>query len=225
MSKMTILLLEDDLPLSQTIQQFLEHIGYKVLIAYDALKAKELLYEHAIDLMLLDVKVPHQNGFEFLAEYRAKGNTHTPAIFITSLNRVEDVTKGFESGCDDYIRKPFALKELQVRIEALSKRSFGTNSEVVDLGNGYTFHVKGLFLSQEGKEVALTTKEVNLLSLFLKQPNKLLRYEEIFEVLWSFDEEPSHGSLRAYVNKLRHLLGKERFVTVKNEGYRYVVTE
>lgn len=221
MSKTTILLLEDDLQLNQTIQQFLEHVGYTVFIAYDALKAKEILYEEKIDLMLLDVKVPHQNGFEFLAEYRTSRNT-TPAIFITSLNRVEDVTKGFDSGCEDYIRKPFALKELQVRIEALSKRSFGTNSDVLNLGNGYAFNVKGLFLSQNGKTIALTTKEINLLSLFLKHPNELLRYEEIFETLWSFDEEPSHGSLRAYVNTLRHRIGKARFVTVKNEGYRYV---
>lgn len=221
MSKATILLLEDDVPLSDTIRQFLEHFGYRVWVAYDAIHAKEILYEQAIDLMLLDVKVPHQNGFAFLTESRANGDT-TPAIFITSLNSVDDVTQGFNSGCDDYIRKPFALKELEVRIEGVLKRYFGTHSEELDLGKGYRFNIKGLFLSHNAERIALKTKEVNLLALFLKHPNELLRYEQIFDALWGYDEEPSHGSLRAYITTLRHQLGKERFITVKHEGYRYV---
>lgn len=221
MPKATILLLEDDLQLSDTIKQFLEYTGYRVLRAYDAEKAKDILYEERVDLMLLDVKVPHQNGFDFLSEYRAGGDK-TPAIFVTSLNCVDDVARGFDSGCDDYIRKPFALKELGVRIEGVLKRYFGTQSEMVPLGNGYSFNIKGLYLSHNQNRIALKTKEANLLALFLKHPNELLRYEQIFNALWTYDEEPSHGSLRAYINTLRQLLGKDRFITVKHEGYRYV---
>jgi DNA-binding response OmpR family regulator len=221
MAQQSILLLEDDLQLSDTIKQFLEYSGYTVYPTYDALEAKDVLYEKNVDLMLLDINVPHQNGFEFLEELRKSGNV-TPAIFITSLNAVEDVTKGFEMGCDDYIRKPFALKELLVRIEAISKRNFGVHKEELDLGNGYGFNIKGLFLTQNNKKVALRTKEAKLLALFLKNTNKLLSYEAIFEVLWEYDEIPSHGSLRAYINTLRHLLGKERIETIKYSGYRYV---
>jgi len=221
MTRETILLLEDDLQLSDTIKQFLEYSGYRVLPAYDALSAKDLLYEYSIDLMLLDVKVPHQSGFDFLAEVRAEGSS-IPAIFITSLNAVDDVTRGFDIGCDDYIRKPFALKELQARVDAIIKRNFGTQSSSLDLGEGYRFDINGLFLSHEGVRVPLKTKEATLLALFLKNPNKLLRYEEIFEVLWEYGENPSQGSLRAYINTLRHALGKSRIETIKHMGYRYV---
>ncbi len=220
MAKQNILLLEDDLQLSDTVKQFLEYSGYAVYPAYDALEAKEIVYEKNIDLMLLDIKVPHQNGFDFLKELRDEGNV-TPAIFITSLNSVDDVTKGFNIGCDDYIRKPFALKELLARIEATSKRNFGTTQHKLELGNGYAFDIKGLFLTHNNQKVSLKTKEAKLLALFLKNPNRLLSYDEIFEALWEYDETPSQGSLRAYVNTLRHLIGKEHIETIKNAGYRY----
>lgn len=220
MAQKNILLLEDDLQLSDTVKQFLEYFGYALFPAYDALEAKDILYEQNIDLMLLDIKVPHQNGFDFLQEVRNEGNS-TPAIFITSLNSVDDVTKGFEIGCDDYIRKPFALKELLARVEVSIKRNFGTQQNSIELGNGYSFDIKGVFLTQHNKRVALKTKEAKLLALFLKNPNKLLSYEDIFEVLWSYDETPSQGSLRAYINTLRQHLGKEAIETIKNSGYRY----
>ena len=221
MVKQNILLLEDDLQLSDTVKQFLEYSGYTIYPAYDALSAKDILYEKSIDLMLLDIKVPHQNGFEFLQEVRDNGD-FTPAIFITSLNSVDDVTKGFNIGCDDYIRKPFALKELLARVEVILKRNFGTHDNQIDLGNGYSFNIKGLFLTQENKKISLKTKEAKLLAFFLKNPNELLSYEQIFEVLWDYDETPSQGSLRAYINTLRHALGKSKIETIKHMGYRYV---
>jgi len=220
MAQQTVLLLEDDLQLSDTVKQFLEYSGYKVYPAYDASEAKDILYEKNIDLMLLDIKVPHQNGFDFLQEVRDTGD-FTPAIFITSLNSVDDVTRGFDIGCDDYIRKPFALKELLARVEAITKRNFGTQENLLDLGNDYAFDIKGVFLTHKNEKVALKNKETKLLALFLKNPNKLLTYEAIFEVLWEYDETPSSGSLRAYINKLRSTLGKEKIETIKHSGYRY----
>jgi DNA-binding response OmpR family regulator len=221
MAQQNILLLEDDVQLSDTVKQFLDYAGYRVYPAYDALQAKDILYEQAIDLMLLDIKVPHQSGFDFLSEVRAEGEK-TPAIFITSLNSVDDVTRGFDVGCDDYIRKPFALKELRARVEVILKRNFGTHENQMDLGNGYRFDIKGVFLSYENKRVSLRNKEAKLLALFLKNPNELLLYNKIFKALWAYDENPSQGSLRAYINTLRHALGKSKIETVKHMGYRYV---
>jgi DNA-binding response OmpR family regulator len=217
----TLLLLEDDLQLSDTVKQFLELKGYKVLCAYDGLQAQEIVYEKHIDLMLLDVKVPYMDGFSFLKQIREEGRD-VPVIFITSLNSVEDVEKGFALGCDDYIRKPFALKELLVRIEALIKRSYGTHDEKVEIEEGLLFDTKELTLSVDGKRVALKTKELRLLALFLQHPNELLEYEKIFEALWDYDEEPSGGSLRTYIKTLRSVIGKEKIETVKNVGYRFV---
>jgi len=219
--KASILLLEDDQQLSDTVKQFLEYQGYEVLCAYDGLQAQDLAYEKQIDLMLLDVKVPHQNGFDFLQTLRTD-NVQTPAIFITSLNSVEDVTRGFDIGCDDYIRKPFALKELQARMEALLKRRYGTYEEKIDLGDGLLFDIKENLLTQDNQRVPLKTKEVKLLSLFLEYPNELLTYDKIFEHLWEYDEEPSAGSLRSYVKTARTFLGKDNIETIKNVGYRFV---
>jgi len=217
----TILLLEDDLQLSDTIKQFLEYKKYKVYSAYDAYQATDILYENKIDLMLLDVKVPYQNGFDLLAEIRSKGDT-TPAIFITSLNSVDDVTKGFDIGCDDYIRKPFALKELFVRIEVIFKRQLIKYDEIIELENGYSFNLSNNLLLQNSETVTIRTKELKLLTLFLKNPNKLLNYEEIYRELWDYNETPSQGSLRAYISTIRNILGKDNIETIKHLGYRYV---
>jgi DNA-binding response OmpR family regulator len=217
----TLLLLEDDIQLSDTVKQFLEFKGYEVYCAYDGLEAQDIVYEKHIDLMLLDVKVPQLNGFEFLKKVRSEGRD-MPAIFITSLNSVEDVEEGFDVGCDDYIRKPFALKELLVRVESLLKRSFGTYDEKVDLGNGLLFDTKELILNQHMKRIPLKTKELKLLSLFLQNPNELLSYEKINEALWEYDEDPSSGSLRTYIKTLRSSIGKEKIETIKNIGYRFV---
>lgn len=219
--KATILLLEDDQQLSDTVKQFLQYQGYEVLCAYDGLQAQDLVYEKQIDLMLLDIKVPHLNGFDFLQTLRTD-NVQTPAIFITSLNAVDDVTRGFDIGCDDYIRKPFALKELQARMEALLKRRYSTYEEKIDLGEGLLFDTKENLLTQDNQRVPLKTKEVKLLSFFLEYPNELLTYDKIFEHLWEYDEEPSAGSLRSYVKTVRTFLGKDNIETIKNVGYRFV---
>jgi DNA-binding response OmpR family regulator len=216
-----ILLLEDDIQLNETVKQFLELKGYEVYEAYDGLKAEEIAYEKHIDLMLLDVKVPHMSGFDFLKNIREKGK-EIPAIFITSLNSVEDVEKGFALGCDDYIRKPFALKELLVRVESLLKRSFGTHEDKVDLGEGLAFDIKELSLTKNKEKIPLKTKELKLLALFLQHPNMLLEYEKINETLWEYDEEPSSGSLRTYIKTIRAAIGKEKVETIKNIGYRFV---
>ncbi len=219
--KQTILLLEDDLQLSDTIKQFLEFKGYVVYPAYDGLKAQEIFYEKHIDLMLLDVKVPHMDGFEFLKSLRDR-DKEIPVIFITSLNSVEDVERGFKLGCDDYIRKPFALKELLVRVESLLKRSFGTTDEKIELSNGAIFDIKELSLTQNSQKIPLKTKELKLLTLFLQHPNELIAYKKIYETLWDYEEEPSNGSLRTYIKTIRLAIGKDKIETVKNIGYRFV---
>ena len=216
-----ILLLEDDLQLNDTIKQFLEHHNYIVLSAYDAHQAVDIVYESDIDLMLLDIKVPYQNGFDLLTQLRAEGND-TPAIFITSLHSVDDVSKGFDAGCDDYIRKPFALKELLVRIEAQIRKRYGSRDEYIELGGGLRYNPKEFRLTREGETISLKNKEAKLLILMLEHPNQLLTYEKINLALWEYDEEPSAGSLRTYIKTLRSHLGKDHIETIKSIGYRFV---
>ena len=216
----SILLLEDDIELNGTIKQFLEYLGYKVFVAFDAEVAKDIVYENSIDLMLLDVKVPKQSGFDLLKELRDSGNT-TPAIFITSLNTIDDLSRGFDAGCDDYIKKPFELKELQLRVQAAIKKSFNATSNRVKIDENIEFDIDNFKLFINQKEQTLKQKEAKLLALFLKNRGKSLTYEQIFNAIWDYSQEPNSHSLRTYIHKLRQLIGKDRIKTIKNQGYLF----
>jgi len=214
-------LLEDDLELSNTVTSYLQRKNFKVIQSFDPLDAKEKIYEHRFDILLIDIKIPFQNGFEFLKELRKEKND-TPAIFITSLHTAEDATRGFESGCDDYIRKPFALKELLSRMEAVIKRYYKTHQSVIEIDEKISFDYTNNILLKNGEKIPLKPKEVALLKLFLRNKNQIVTKKRIFEHLWEYDEEPNEGSLRAFVSGLRKHLGKKRIETVKEVGYRFV---
>ena len=221
MGKGKILLLEDDANLNETITDFLEENGYVVSSAYDGYEAQDRLYESKYDLLLLDVNTPGIDGFTLLQEAR-DNDVVAPAVFITSLDGVDDLEKGFKSGCDDYIRKPFSLKELKVRIESLLKRQFGTHAEKIAIDENFAFDAPNLTLYKNDEAIKLKNKEVQLLKLFLANPNRTLHKGEIFEALWDYGEEPNEGSLRTYIKVLRSHLGKESIETIKNVGYLYV---
>ncbi len=220
--KPKILLLEDDMELSDTIAKFLRSKGFEVVQSFDGEDARDKMYENRFDLWLLDVKVPFQNSIKLLSQFRKNGND-TPAIFITSLHGADDATKGFEAGADDYIRKPFALKELLARIEAVMKRRYQSGSEEIVIDKKRRFDIMNLTLTVDGEIIYLKPKEARLLALFLQNPNRVLRKEEIFDALWDFGETPNEGSLRTFVKVLRKHIGKERIETVKEVGYRYKV--
>lgn len=221
MIKAKLLLLEDDPNLSESVSEYLNEQEYEVVCVYDASCAEDILYEQKFDLLLLDVNVPNGNGFSLLKNSRREGNS-TPAIFLTSRNAMDDVEEGFASGADDYLRKPFALKELLLRIQTILKRSFyHPISESIDLGDGITYDTINQVLKINGVEQNLQLKEHKLLKLFLQHKGELLIHEVIMEHLWDFDETPSDGSLRTYIKTLRKLLGGERIVSHKRLGYQF----
>lgn len=221
MIKAKLLLLEDDPNLSESVSEYLNEQGYDIVCVYDASSAEDILYEQKFDLLLLDVNVPNGNGFSLLKNSRREGNS-TPAIFLTSRNAMDDVEEGFASGADDYLRKPFALKELLLRIQTILKRSFyHPISESIDLGDGITYDTINQVLKIKGAEQSLQLKEHKLLKLFLQHKGELLIHEVIMEHLWDFDETPSDGSLRTYIKTLRKLLGGERIVSHKRLGYQF----
>jgi DNA-binding response OmpR family regulator len=224
MAKAHIFLLEDDANLNETIADYLVEQGFRVDAAYDGHEAQDLLYEKRYDLLLLDVNTPGINGFDLLKEARAEGVT-APAIYITSLNSVEDLETGFKSGGDDYIRKPFALKELLIRVETLIARSFYHESkEEILISDTLRYDIKNGALLDGETTIQLGVKEGKLLKLFMKHPDEVIAHERIFKVLWDYDEEPSDTSLRTYIKNLRKLIGKDRIVSIKKQGYKYVST-
>lgn len=216
-----ILLLEDDVNLNETIEEFLNENEFSVTCAFDGQSASELIYENTYDVFLLDVNVPSPNGFELLKSSRADGNT-TPAIFITSLNSTQDLAEGFESGCDDYIRKPFALQELLLRINNIVKRNFYHNTnDTLKISKNLEYDVQADELLENGSSVNLHNKEKLLLKLFLQHSNEQVSHEVINEHLWNFEEEPSDTALRTYIKHLRKVLGKDRIVSIKRYGYKF----
>lgn len=221
MTKAKLLLLEDDPNLSESVCEYLEEQGYDVVPVYDASAAEDALYEGKFDVLLLDVNVPGGDGFSLLKTSRKEGNV-TPAIFITSRNGMSDVEEGFESGGDDYIRKPYQLKELLLRIQTILKRNFyHPPSDTLDLGEGITYDILNQVLRIQNKEQPLQLKEHKLLKLFIQHKNELLTHETIMEYLWDYEETPSDGSLRTYIKTLRKLLGKDRIVSHKRLGYQF----
>ncbi len=216
-----IFLLEDDINLNETIAEFLEEEGYLVTSTYDGDEAEDLIYENSFDIYLLDVNVPGLNGFQLLEKIR-KNDDKVPAIFITSLNAMDDVEAGYKSGCDDYIRKPFELKELLFRVQTLLKRSFFhvfDSKTTIDDNIEYNTLTNELIVS--GDSVRLQNKEALLLKLFLQRKDEIISHAVIYDALWSYDEVSSDTALRTYIKNLRKIIGKDKIVSVKKLGYKF----
>jgi two-component system, OmpR family, response regulator len=218
--KNKILLLEDDLNLSETVAEYFDEQGFDVICVYDGDDAIASIYENHFDLLLLDVNVPNKNGFDVLKEIRAQNN-NIPAIFTTSLNSMDSLEEGYNSGCDDYIRKPFELRELLFRVQTILKREFSQKSDVINITDDITFNSISNELKQNDEEIKLNLKELKLLKFFLQHPNELLAHDRIYDHVWDYDEDYSDNSLRTYIKNLRKILGKDKIVSLKKLGYRF----
>ncbi|MCP4969530.1 MAG: response regulator transcription factor [Arcobacter sp.] len=219
--KTKLLLLEDDLTLSETVVDYFEEQGFVITPVYDGDEAQEIIYEKKFDLFLLDVNVPFQNGFELLKTIRNDGNK-TPAIFITSLNSMASLEEGFNSGCDDYIRKPFELKELLLRVKTIIKREFSNNIDnIIKIDENIIFDTSTNELKKDDEIVQLNFKEQKLLKFFLQNKDELIIHDRIYDYVWDYGEQSSDNSLRTYIKNLRKILGKDRIVSLKKLGYRF----
>ncbi len=214
--KRKILLLEDDILLAQTLIDILED-SYSIEHAKNGLEALEKNFNKNYDLYLLDINVPRLGGDEFLRHLREKGDT-TPAIFITSYNTIEKLKEGFAIGADDYIKKPFDTDELLCRIEAVLKRYFNIK-DYIELSNECRYDFGARTLYKKGSPIYLPPKILKLLELLIKNHERCTTNEEIINHLWHPSEEYSTGSIRIYINKIRNVIGKEKIINVKGEGY------
>ncbi|WP_187646753.1 response regulator transcription factor [Nitrosophilus labii] len=197
---MKILLLEDDLMLSELIKEHLSEKGYEVIHFLNGEEAFEYLYEKRVDLILLDIKVPGISGFELLKKLRENKDT-TPAIMITSANSSKDVKEGFELGCDDYIKKPFEFEELDARVEHILKL-FNINNGLIDF-KILKFDHKRHLLIFEDKEISLTPKASEILHYLYKNRGKIVTKEELIQNIWNYDGTPSEATIRSYIKMLR----------------------
>ena len=219
---MKILLLEDDLGFQESVCEFLQTLGYEVTAVSDGQEACDLIEKNFYHLFILDIKVPGVNGHEVIKYIRSL-NPNAPIMITTSLVDIDDMAIGYELGCNEYLKKPFELKELLIRMQALIKRNFShQNGEDIKILDDLCFHPQSKTLSKNGENVNISSKESDLLALFLQNKGKILTKDEIFNKIWKFDEEPSELSLRVYIKNLRQILGKDAILNKRGDGYIYV---
>ncbi|MDQ7043896.1 MAG: response regulator transcription factor [Sulfurimonas sp.] len=212
-----ILLLEDDITLGDTLCELLESEGYELSLVRLGNDVLDLTQEQSFELMLFDVNVPDYNGFELLASLRESGDT-TPCIFLTSLNDIASLSKGFEVGADDYLKKPFDFDELLVRIKALLRKSFQAQENEIHYKH-LLYKIATNELFDKKKLLPLAPQEQKLMALFFKQIDKTVSKEALLFEL-NRESEASEGALRVYITKLRKV-GLE-IETLKGTGYRLV---
>jgi len=210
-----LLLVEDDVNLAETLVELLEMEGFEVEWVGDGEKALDATFVNSYDLLLLDVNVPFVDGFELLDGLRKSGDD-TPAIFITAMSDIASLSKGFEIGADDYIKKPFEFDELIVRITSLIRKHLKITENIISV-DPYHFHIDTNELYQDETYVPLSPVELKLTTLFFKQLNTTITKENILMEL-SDGEEASEGALRVHINKLRKY--GLPIQTVKGTGYR-----
>ncbi|MDD3007431.1 MAG: response regulator transcription factor [Arcobacter sp.] len=217
---MKILLLEDDFILNEIIEEHLVSQNYEVVTTYNGNEAQELLYSQTFDLLLLDVNVPDINGFELLSDLRVQ-NIKTPAIFITSLNMADDMQKGFDSGCDDYIKKPFELKELDLRINNL-KRLFNISPlTLINISQNVNLDTQNLMIIKDEEKIHIAKKECEVLQYLINNSTKTVSIEELSLNLWAYEETPNASTIRTYIKNLRKILGEEQILNIRGVGYRF----
>jgi len=212
-----ILLVEDDQILSETLMELLECEGYVISLATTANMALEMTSTDTFELMLFDVNIPDFSGFELLKMLRESGNA-VPCIFLTSLSDIASLSRGFEVGADDYLKKPFDFDELLVRIQALLRKSFSTQKNEI-IYKDLIYKIATNELLKESKLLLFTPQESKLVSIFFKRIDKIVTKQELLYELDSINES-SEGALRVYMTKLRKS-GLE-IQTIKGIGYRLV---
>lgn len=227
MSKTKVLYVEDELFLGKIVRESLESRGFEVIMESDGGKATELFKKSDPDICVLDVMLPNKDGFEIADEIR-EINEEVPIIFLTAKTQTEDVVKGFTLGGNDYIRKPFSMEELIVRIQNLLRNRSLEETKIqgdsVDMGK-YHFQLNRQVLSNGKEERKLSYRESELLKLLYENRDKVIDRRDILNLLWGNDSFFNSRNLDVYITKLRSYLKDDpqlEIITIKGIGYRFV---
>lgn len=214
---MKILLLEDDTVLADILVDFLRE-EYEVVHTYSMKKALSLSESDSFDLYIFDINVPDGDGISLLKDLRSF-NDETPTIFITAFHDTKYLKSAFESGANDFIKKPFDLEELAQRIENI-KRHFGLSS-LVKITKELEFDTQNHILKSSSSSQHLSSKESACLHYLYKNKHKVVSVEEMLQNLWEYDEMPSGDAIRTLIKELRKYVGKEHILNIRGEGYRF----
>ncbi|MBS1653343.1 MAG: response regulator transcription factor [Bacteroidetes bacterium] len=229
MSTTKIFYVEDELFLAKIVKESLESRGFEVIMENDGAKAMPAFKKATPDICVLDVMLPNKDGFAIADEIRSL-NEDIPIIFLTAKTQTEDVVKGFSMGGNDYIRKPFSMEELIVRIQNLlrmkNEQPQKTNTDTVTLGK-YSFRLNRQVLSDGKEDRKLSYREAELLKLLYENRDKIIDRKDILNLLWGNDSFFNSRNLDVYITKLRSYIKEDpalEILTIKGIGYRFVVS-
>lgn len=221
-----ILFVEDEEDLTLIVADTLRGQGYEVVIAVDGEDGLEKFKTEAADIVVADVMMPKMDGFTMAKEIRKLSPT-VPLLFLTAKSTIDDVEQGFEIGANDYLKKPFELRELIVRIKALLRRYGDNRNEDIRFAIGaYTFNVTTQTLSFGDKETELSHFEAKILERLATNIGKTVDASELMIAVWQRDEPSNRNSLHGYIHKLRRALRHDTSISIINQrgfGYMLVV--
>ncbi len=231
--KIRILLVEDDPNLSLVLQDYLEMLGYDVVLCNDGDEGIKAFKRKGFELCIFDIMMPKKDGFTLAEEVRLV-DQKIPIIFLTAKSLKEDKIKGFHVGCDDYITKPFSTEELSLRIKAILKRCLIRSSDSSDEGESmftigtFIFDFENMLLKSADVEQSLTRKEAGLLKLLCIHKNKLLSREVALKTIWGENDYFIGRSMDVFIAKLRKYLKSDPTIQITNvhgTGFKLEVDE
>jgi len=223
---MRILLVDDEVELTDPLSRVLKREGYEVDVADEGQSGRQLAMQSDYDLLILDWMLPHQSGLELCQQLRSQGKT-TPVLFLTAKDTLDDRVMGLDAGADDYLVKPFELRELLARVRALLRRSMATetNAPIRLPVASLELDAENQLAYRNGRLIELSEKETQLLDYFMRHSGQLLTHGEIYQQLWQDEEQPSSNVLAALVRLLRRKIeapGEAPLIhTVYGKGYRF----
>lgn len=218
-----ILLAEDEINLNKILSSRLKKEGFEVYSALDGQEAYEVLLSKPIDLVVTDVMMPVVDGVALTKKVR-EVSSETPVIMLTALSELEDKVKGFEAGADDYLSKPFAFRELVLRIKALLRRYKKAFEGKLTVG-GSVLDYGTMTFTEDGVEIPMGKKEFGILFLLLSSPGFIFSREQILSEIWGYDSETNDRTIDTHITWIRSKISGKDFeiVTARGLGYKAVL--
>lgn len=221
---MNILIVEDDHTLNQNISEALHAETMRVTSIYDGLLAARTLQRKKFDCVIMDIDLPGKNGFELCKDFRLY-NQNTPVIMLTAFDELEDKVQGFEYGADDYITKPFYMRELVLRINALVKRTNTTDNQQVITADDIVIDTRTKQVTRQGQHVSLTPREYQILVKLIENKGEVVPKKDLVREIWNNTMETNTNTIEVYINFLRNKLdkpfGKQNIRTRIGYGYYF----
>ena len=217
-----ILIIEDETQITSFLEKGLKANGFTTTVATESEEAIAIAIDSQIDLVLLDLSLPGEDGLSLLQQLRGQGFA-APIIIVTARDDIQDKVTGFEWGADDYVTKPFRFQELLARIRARLRvsvhRHNAPNDQILQVQN-LTLDLRTRRLTVNDKLVELSTREFILLETFMRHPNQVMSREQLMDQVWGYNYVPGSNVVDVYVGYLRKKLGNDRIQTVRGMGYR-----